>query len=391
MDTLTDWKEVQEYWQKNKITQEYIVQSLIEANIIKDSELIWSRLDKDYTNDDDFYRFSSKLFSDYDYVDFYHKYWRYADEENLFTFFQDLLSLADIKIEQIDNSTDYIQLQKTVKQPIYQDSESYFFTHNDKHYQLVTYHCYSDYDGYNLASLANIFLEIINSPKRLFIAYDQIYRAGEDVLFIALDYQTFLEVNKKLQLPVPLVSWEEYGFAPLDYLEVTLPVHDKLQKIMNNGYYLTVNNQKVTLLEEGSVLSREANTWLFKQAPHLLAMLEEEKLRLIDDDKLSEHSKLTSLWTYAIELRNLFVAITRNAIYDKYRVNSLYIKCPLWNEQKSNQLSEEYIAKMNIVDLDTCLEVIKEAVFTDIHLDILYCSKSNISFFEITDTEVLNL
>jgi len=182
-----------------------------------------------------------------------------------------------------------------------------------KRYSFFVYQSFGDYQL--LTDIFLLFLKFYNSSVSLcYISHEYGYNSYCE--FFGADELLFDQLIKDIDYPCRKVNF----FEPLQPTTEFLQIESDLNKIISDqGFYSIIQlDHFVDLSKQMRGTSRDQADWLVSMIPEMQA-----RASLPSEDT----------FTQALQVRNLFVALAREMIYDKRWVNQLNGLKPLWTKE----------------------------------------------------------
>lgn len=246
----------------------------------------------------------------------------------------ELLKFADENIQEINENPEAKCLNEMPNKHYFIgkfEPEKFYFEYNNQEF-YINWHMYlseSMIENFS-AKLANYFLEMINSPQRIF-QLDEIY--------LTLNDNEMSEITTKYNISLSkpqLIGIEDY--TPMNIDEMLYETQDILNKISTNGNASLPPNQ--------SFSSTQAVQWAKEQKTIFLQLLSDDKFL----ENVNEKGKLRLIF-------NSLIVLARRLIADPRVIDNKYRKYPLLTPQHYEKLENQL--------KNSEIEVLEKFLFSD--------------------------
>ncbi len=193
---------------------------------------------------------------------------------------------------------------------------------NGQQYSCFMYHAHDYYQA--LAGVLLLLLKIYKPNLSLYYFTDDY--GYYDYEFFGADELLFDQLIAELDFPCRKVKF----FEPLQPTTEFLQIESELNKIISDqGFYSMIQpDDFIDLSKKMRGISRDQADWLVSMIPEMQA-----QASLPSED----------IFAQALNVRNLFVALAREMIYDKRFANQLNGRKPLWTKEHAiTQISKRY-------------------------------------------------
>lgn len=327
-DLLGTWEKCALKWQEQGLNQEQVFQMLIDAEAIPANKIFNS----DYPvlphalfpeNEVENFLMYNPRGEEPLYVELFNNFfphevkWLYREED-----------IKNIPSDQL------IHFNYVNPELEWQSTRNFYFRCDVQYYHFFIYN-FMGSEWINNLSIMAVFQQILkhfNINKVVYSLGDNNSWGGNEIYFSAHP-EKFEKLNQILQTPCENIA---IFFTPeaktLEFLNIKMQYK---QIIANRGFTSALNQNFVTVPETQSETSREAKEWLIN-------MIDEMRGQAL------QHLKQTDFSQKAIKIRNLFISLAWNTIYDICVANELKGRFPLW---QSNRYQDDILDQQQQIAL----------------------------------------
>lgn len=299
-DLLSAWTKLSFAWQAKNLNPETIWQQLIDAQAVA--------ADTEFDAQDDFLNYflthnnhvshgenSDETLHEFLFEQYFNSRVEWLDEDDL----EDILPENIIHINQVNPDLEWKNI-------------NYFtFKNNDQYYRFFIYDYWDNEPSF--LAIFNHILKRFGSNKAVYSLGEMDDYYGGDSVYFSADAVKFDQLNQILNIPCIPSTF----FIPEAKSPAFLKIESEYKLIIQQGSFLSSLTQSfVSIPKPQSLVSKDAEQWLASM---------DNEMRSRASSFLSHQDFLQQ----ALNVRNLFISIALNLIYDLCVANELKKKFPL--------------------------------------------------------------
>ena len=216
----------------------------------------------------------------------------------------------------------YISLNPYEFDREWEDIRDFYFKCNGYYYTFRIFYNTAKDNMHSIVAIVNNWMEILGRPERFY----EIFMGS--ICYFCANPKYFNELILEYEIPARMVTFLQ-PFDTVGYLRKFNLLEDRLKVHKYGGYKDDVSGIFVATPKANQQTSNKIAEWIKQQQP-LFARI------------ISNRKKMSDTIIQAIHIRNLFIAVARDGIYNKAVVAHLYKYRPLWSNSEYEYLIAKY-------------------------------------------------